>query len=72
MNNREEALKKWREEGGKVKSRREKFEKTPTRKLAIEIQCEICMGGEDEPGIRNHIKGCTSPQCPLYIYRPYK
>jgi len=68
-----EALQKWREEGGVVKTRKEKFEENPTRKLAIERFCIQCMGGEENEGYRNHIKTCPSVKtCPLYIYRPYK
>lgn len=69
---RKEGLAKWRESGGKSQSRSDKFKVNPTRKLAIEIFCIQCLGGEDEPGIRNHVKNCCCTQCPLYQYRPFK
>lgn len=55
-----------------VVARSEKFKTAPTRKLAIELMCMECMGGESSPGVRAHVKGCTSPKCPLYCYRPFK
>lgn len=67
-----EGLQKWRDQGGKTLSRREKFIEKPTRKLAIEIFCIECMGGEEEKGIRSHIRGCTAYSCPLREFRPYK
>lgn len=51
---------------------KEKFEEKPTRKLAIELFCISCMGGEDNIGYRQLIKDCTSWGCPLRRYRPYK
>lgn len=71
MNKALEAARKARKEGN-VKSRREKFEERPTRKLAIDLMCLHCLGGEGEPGVRNQVRNCTSVNCPLYIYRPYK
>ena len=67
-----EGLAKWREEGCPVKSRQEKFDEKPTRKRAMDLFCLQCMGGEDTEGVRVTVRDCTSPKCPLFIYRPYK
>ena len=37
-----------------------------SRKLAIFAQCWECLGWEIHPDT-----DCTSPECPLYPYRPY-
>jgi len=37
------------------------------RSHAIRSFCLECMGWQ-----RNEVKSCTSPQCPLFQYRPYK
>lgn len=42
-----------------------------SRKAAMDAMCFHCMGGETEPYVRL-IKGCTSHQCPLHSWRPYK
>ena len=60
------------EEGITNKTLREKYNEKPTRKAAIDLFCQECMGGEDEPGVRSHIRKCTATKCPLYPYRPYK
>jgi hypothetical protein len=72
--NAKEGLKKWRESGEvpERKTRQEKFAEKPTRKLAIDLACIHCIGGEKEPGMREMIKECTVKDCSLYIYRPYK
>ena len=49
----------------------EKAKQNPnSRVLAINAQCYDCMGRES--GWRNAVKGCTSPNCPLFGFRPYK
>lgn len=68
-----EGLQKWKENGMVSKSRQEKFEEKPTRRLAIDLFCIECVGGEEEQGYRNIIRNCPSEgRCPLYMYRPYK
>ena len=47
----------------------------PTRGNAIKAMCAQCMGCTDdniEPGFRALIRDCTSPQCALYAFRPYR
>jgi len=34
--------------------------------------CYECMGGDGEPGARNHVKNCTAPKCPLWHVRPWQ
>ena len=43
-----------------------------SRKSAMEAMCWTCMGGSEEhsAGVREEIKQCTSPKCPLYSWRP--
>lgn len=49
----------------------EKAKQNPNSKvLAITAFCYDCMGRE--PGWRNMVKDCTSPDCPLYTHRPGK
>jgi hypothetical protein len=38
-----------------------------SRAAGTKAFCLECMGWA-----RNEIKACTSPQCPLFPYRPYK
>ena len=68
----QEALKAWREAGSPTKTRQEKFDEKPSPLKAIGLFCISCLGGEDEPGIRTHVRECVSKKCPLYMYRPYK
>jgi hypothetical protein len=39
-------------------------------RFAINAMCFDCMG--QEPGWRNMVKACTSPNCPIYKLRPGK
>lgn len=39
---------------------------------AITAFCYECMGGDGEPGARQHVRNCTSPKCPLYAVRPWQ
>lgn len=41
-------------------------------RLAIAAFCVGCMGGEDAPGVREQVRGCSSPKCPLFRHRPYR
>ena len=43
---------------------------TKSRVLAIAAFCYDCMG--QQPGWRNMVKTCTSPDCPLFKFRPFK
>ena len=47
-----------------------------SRKMAIHAFCFHCVGGTEEelpdPGWKDLIRTCTSPKCPLYLYRPYR
>ena len=47
---------------------------SPTRKQAVDAMCYRCMGASDtdQNGVREEIRGCTSPACPLYAFRPHK
>jgi hypothetical protein len=38
-----------------------------SKSAGVKSFCLECMGWA-----RNEIKSCTSPQCPLFPYRPYK
>jgi ribosomal protein L44E len=67
-----EGLQKWRDEGSPTKSRQERFDEKPTRKLAIDLMCVQCFGGEGEAGLRDSIRDCTAWECPLRMYRPYQ
>jgi hypothetical protein len=47
---------------------------TGSRKLAIDAMCFHCMGctkDHMEPGVKGSIRNCTSPDCPLFAFRPY-
>jgi len=47
----------------------EKAKQNPkSMRLAINAQCYDCMGRES--GWRNEVKNCTSPNCPLFGFRP--
>jgi hypothetical protein len=43
---------------------------------AINAMCFACFGGtkadQPDPGWRDMIRTCTSPQCPLWPHRPYR
>ena len=39
---------------------------------AINAFCYECMGGDGEPGARDHVRNCTAPKCPLYPVRPWQ
>ena len=39
-------------------------------KAAISLFCRECYGGD--PGVKDAIRACTAPNCPLYPCRPYK
>ena len=67
----QEALIQWRAAGCPRKTRQERFDDKPTRKLAIELFCISCMGGESEPKHKAEIRACTSKGCPLRVYRPF-
>lgn len=47
-----------------------------SRAKAINAFCFSCMGGTinslPDPGYRQAIRECTSPDCPLYSFRPYQ
>jgi len=47
---------------------------TTSRKLAINAMCASCVGctvNDVEPGWMAEIKHCSTPQCPLFLFRPY-
>ena len=77
-----EALKKWRENIGEneeiteQKNPYQKWVEKDTRKSAIDAFCMSCMGTDDpnnpKHGYRTDIQKCTSKNCPLYNWRPYK
>ena len=55
----------------------EKFAEKPTRKAAINLFCERCMGGPENAGYRTLIRQCSagpesSLPCSLWPFRPYK
>lgn len=39
---------------------------------AITAFCYRCMGGDGEPGVRESVRNCTAPNCPLYKVRPWQ
>jgi hypothetical protein len=53
-----------------------KLRENPTRKTAIDAFCIHCMGWEEgqekPPRIVEDVKSCTSKDCPLHEFRPYK
>ena len=58
-------------EGSKRKNPDERFLTDPKSKTkAIHAFCFQCMGRDE--GYRKHIRDCTSKNCPLYSFRPYK
>jgi hypothetical protein len=72
----QKALEIWREENSGVYVKRknliEKWEERPTRTTAIHAMCYQCMGGDEEYNPRSAIRSCSSGECPLYVWRPYK
>ena len=38
-----------------------------SRRAAITLSCLECMGYQ-----RNQVAACTSPACPLWVFRPYR
>ena len=51
------------------------FTLTPTRKRAIEAMCASCMGctkNHLEDGFKSEIRNCSTQDCSLYSFRPYK
>ena len=73
-----EALKRWKEAGGKAEYLNpwQKLRKKPTWKTAITAMCYHCTGwpedGSPDPGIRQNIKDCTDTACPLHQFRPHR
>lgn len=73
-------LNEYRDKGIKVSVENNliiKAERHPTSKQkAIAAFCFHCMGGtKDEmpdPGWKEAIRNCTSPDCPLYPHRAYR
>lgn len=51
------------------KSLKERFDESPTRKNAINLFCQHCMGGEDNPTWRSDVRNCASGTCPLHTFR---
>ena len=49
----------------RVNGKRKVFEDY-TRGKAIKQFCKDCMGGVTE-----QIRTCTSPECPLFVFRPF-
>jgi hypothetical protein len=39
---------------------------------AITAFCFECVGGDGEPGARNHVRDCTAKGCPLFRVRPWQ
>ena len=58
----------------KPKNHIQKWKERNTRAMAINAFCCQCMGGteDDMTEVRVTVAGCTSPECPLYEWRPYK
>ena len=51
------------------------FSLVPSRKRAIDAKCAGCMGCTKdhlEEGFKNEIRNCSTPDCSLYLFRPYK
>ncbi|MFT5453375.1 MAG: hypothetical protein ACI9N9_002881 [Enterobacterales bacterium] len=47
----------------------------PTRKRAIDAKCAECMGctkDHIEEGYKSEIRNCSTQDCSLYLFRPYK
>lgn len=80
MANLKQKAKEWRESDKKAAPPEhnliKKFLKHPTRQRAIAAKCFECYGGTKDllpdHGYKNLIRTCTAPDCPLYIFRPYK
>jgi hypothetical protein len=83
MNEKTDALNKWREEhpegAGPPRNPWQRWQDHDTRKTAIEAFCWHCMGGTatDGTGVRENIRTCASGPdsevpCPLHGWRPYK
>lgn len=69
----QEKLSKMREarKGDRMRNPEEVFKDDPTsRAKAINAFCFECMGKSE--GYIKHIRECTSKNCPLYNFRPYK
>ncbi len=52
-----------------------KFRQARTRGNAIKAKCAECMGCTDyhlERGFRDLIRACSSRDCPLHPFRPYR
>jgi len=52
-----------------------RFKRVPTRKNAINSKCAECVGCTTvnlEQGFRESISACTSKECSLYGFRPYR
>ena len=39
---------------------------------SVNAFCYTCMGGDMGDNVKKEIKDCSSPNCPLYLVRPYK
>lgn len=39
---------------------------------AVTAFCYECVGGDGEPGARNHVRNCTAPNCALFAVRPWQ
>lgn len=51
------------------------IDNTTKPKVAIAAFCAHCMGctlERQEPGWKDSVRECTSTNCPLYNFRPYK
>ena len=44
----------------------------PSRKEAINANCQVCVGGDIEVGWRERIRSCEVIGCHLYPWRPYR
>jgi len=60
------------EKGMEVLDPREKFERKPTRKTAIDAKCFECHGEKADAGWKWRIGNCECPNCALYPFRPYQ
>lgn len=52
-----------------------RFDANKTRKTAIAAKCAECMGCTREAierGFKREIRYCTSRDCPLWEFRPYR
>ena len=63
-----EAMKKWREAGGKAKNPLEKLQENPkSLRLAINAKCWDCSNFQ-----REEISSCHLTKCGLWHVRPYQ